>query len=75
MPPEATRLVPMERMSVVLVAREAMVMEDFSVSEGLSNDVQRCAAIKKELGIFYESTYVDDIHALFGESFRPIGRH
>jgi hypothetical protein len=26
MPPEATRLVPMERMSVVLDAREAMVM-------------------------------------------------
>jgi len=37
MPPEATRLVPTERMSVVLVAREAMVM--WSVAEDLLNDV------------------------------------
>ena len=40
MPPEATRLVPTERMSVVLDAREAMVV--CGISEDLSNDVLEC---------------------------------
>ena len=39
MPPEATRLVPMERMSVVLDAREAMAMCSVSISEDLQNDM------------------------------------
>ena len=61
MPPEATRLVPTERMSVVLVAREAMVM--CSVSEDLPNEVSRCTYVQREICVLYGlyGMYTDDM--------------